>query len=857
MLRCLSQIMRSIWEPWSKMLGCALLLLWMPGGSLSCSHLTVNSSAVILGGNITASCTIWRNHCPVAKGSRIQIIWKLGNQQLQGSQKSFSNGVEVSNITIGPFKEPVTPLSCCIQEHDVPQIMNLTQIQAGYPPSQPQNLTCIFNITSKNLACQWDPGRDSLLPTHVALKGFRSSRECKALAPIADCIPKPGQQSCTFQRLELQLYQKMLFWVSVENALGNVTSERLCADPMDLAWLEPPTIQDIQLISEESDCLMVKWEAGKDSKFMEQGCDLRYQLEGSLEWSLVHNITTSSRQIRQIQQCGFLFGSLYHFQMRCRRQPLSYWSSWSPAKLFTTQEKAPSGSLDAWWKLREAEKGTEVQLLWKPMKPQEANGRILGYWAALSTGQHTGHSPSLCNTTERQCTFLMPPGAKRVYLTAYNSRGASQATEIFLLQKKGHPVLKIQASPHDEKSFRLWWDPPRTPVTGYIVEWHRVTSAAEDSNIEWQKLQNESIRETLIQENIEPFQRYNISVYPLYRDTVGVPQSIEAYTRQKAPTSSPKVYPLKIGVSTAEVWWSPLPVEDQNGFLTGYTLFWIDPNEEARSIAVNTSIDILTISGLRPSTMYSLHLMASTMVGSTNGTSVVITTKDMEYLDITIVYLVIGLLLAMIIGMVICFQKSKRMKMQFWPSVPDPANSSLGKWAPAVLQEETLQAPKPCELSPVIVSAFLVIEADEKKCLSCGKSEPGPATEDSPVALSDSGAREAKGAVPTGGSGPTSYMNNPEPVQYAKVLGGSYHLQQKASPTIYIRSSSRQPLLRSLSPSPKSYKNLWFHSDQPERATPSSFQEETVFLDGALLDFPLLQGLKIDGDEDLCNFRRL
>lgn len=31
-----------------------------------------------------------------------------------------------------------------------------------------------------------------------------------------------------------------------------------------------------------------------------------------------------------------------------------------------------------------------------------------------------------------------------------------------------------------------------------------------------------------------------------------------------------------------------------------------------------------------------------------------------EYLDITIVYLVIGLLLAMIIGMVICFQKSKR-----------------------------------------------------------------------------------------------------------------------------------------------------------------------------------------------------
>lgn len=28
-----------------------------------------------------------------------------------------------------------------------------------------------------------------------------------------------------------------------------------------------------------------------------------------------------------------------------------------------------------------------------------------------------------------------------------------------------------------------------------------------------------------------------------------------------------------------------------------------------------------------------------------------------------------------------------RVKQQFWPSVPDPANSSLGKWVPAELQQ--------------------------------------------------------------------------------------------------------------------------------------------------------------------------
>ncbi|KAM6427515.1 granulocyte colony-stimulating factor receptor [Liasis olivaceus] len=959
MLHCLSQIMASTWDPRAHLLRCTLFLLWLPrAGSLSCSHLAVDSPVVVLGGNVTASCTIWRNHCPITKDSKTQMIWKMGNKQLRGPQYSFSNGVEVSNITVGPFKEPVTSLSCCVLEHGIPQVMNFTQIQAGYPPSQPQNLTCIFNITSKTLACQWDPGQDSLLPTRVTLKGFRSSKECKLLASIPDCVPKPGQPSCTIQRSDLPLHQEMLFWVSVENALGTVTSDPLCADPVNLGacrqqgrsacplflqmglnpevsvrsrgsrntacsfrskhekqgclpgrlmkgfspsrstrffpaprWeegssfqatqhkrtahslLEPPAIQDIRSMPKETDCVLVAWVAAKGSDHMGQVCDLRYQVEGSPEWSLVHNITARHRQI---QQCGFLFGSRYHFQMRCRILPLSSWSDcsswsncsswsdwskwsdWSPAKLFTTHEKAPSGKLDAWWKLQESGKGTEVRLLWKPMRPDEANGRILGYWAALGTHQHNGESPlSLCNTTERQCTFLVPPGTQRIYLAAYNSRGASQPTEIFLLGKKGQPVLQIQALPHSEKSFQLWWDPPRTPATGYIIEWHRVTSAAGDYSIEWKKLRNGSTTQTLIQENIEPFQRYNISIYPLYGDGVGVPQSIEAYTRQKAPSSSPKVHPRNIGVSTAEVCWEPLPIEEQNGFITSYTLFWINPSEAARSVVVNASVDTLTISGLWPSRMYSLHIMASTKGGSTNGTSHMITTKAMDNLDITIVYLLIGLLLAMIIGMVICFQKSKRMKTQFWPSVPDPANSSLGKWAPAVLQEETLQAPKACELSPVIVSAILVIETDEKKCLSCGKSEPSPALEDSPAAPSDSYAREAKGALPTGGSMPTSYMNSPESVQYAKVLGGSYCSQQEPSPTFYIHSSSRQPLLRSLTPSPKPYKNLWFHSNQPEQATSSSFKEEAVFLDGALLDFPLLQGLKIDGDEDLCNFRRL
>lgn len=97
-------------------------------------------------------------------------------------------------------------------------------------------------------------------------------------------------------------------------------------------------------------------------------------------------------------------------------------------------------------------------------------------------------------------------------------------------------------------------------------------------------------------------------------------------------------------------------------------------------------------------------------------------------------------------------------------------------------------------------------------------------------------------------------MNSPEPIQYATVVGDSYR-SQEASSSLCMRSNSTQPLLSDLVPSPKPYENLCFHSDQGNRKY--SFQEDASFLDGVLFDFPLLQGLKICGDEDLTHLRKV
>lgn len=45
-----------------------------------------------------------------------------------------------------------------------------------------------------------------------------------------------------------------------------------------------------------------------------------------------------------MQHCGFLFGTQYRFQMRCRRSSArGYWSEWSPGRNYTTHEKGGCG----------------------------------------------------------------------------------------------------------------------------------------------------------------------------------------------------------------------------------------------------------------------------------------------------------------------------------------------------------------------------------------------------------------------------------------------------------------------------------------------------------------------------------
>ncbi|KAM6108595.1 granulocyte colony-stimulating factor receptor [Pterocles gutturalis] len=821
----------------------SLLLLLRPGGTLGCASVAVDSPVVTLGSAVTASCTIRSELCRGLEPGRVRISWMLDNEPVAGSQQRGAGGTEVSNLTLPQFNRTQAKLWCCVEWNGTKQRVGVAEIRAGYPPAKPFNLTCVLSLSDYGLTCQWERGADSHLPTSVALKCAGSRAPA-----VTGCTPEGGRSRCTVPRRLLQLYRQMEIWVSAANALGTAESECLRIDPMDVAQLDPPALQSIQSIPVQTDCVAVAWEVARSNAHMELQCELRYRARGDPAWALVTGIIGQAGTTRH---CGFLFGTRYLFQMRCRRSSArGYWSDWSLGMNYTTHEKAPTGKLDAWWSAQPGMAGgrLQVQLRWKAPRRQEANGRVLGYRVTLSPRRRGRDLPTVCNTTHTQCDFSAPVGTQRVYLSAYNAAGESAATEVVLLERRGLPLAGLRAVPGGEHSLWVHWEAPSAPAAAYVLEWERVSSEPSRCSACWQMERDGAATAALIRDGIEPFQRYNISVFALYKDTVGLPVHTAAYSKQKAPSYAPKLHLRSISKSDAELCWDPVPVEMQNGFITSYTIFWANSTAEVSSATVSPSLSSFVIRELKPSTLYKVHIMASTAAGSTNGTSLTLVTMVLDDIEIQFLFLTLGLIFVLLILLLICFQKNGRVKQQFWPSVPDPANSSLGKWVPAELQQEPLQVPGTREPGLATISTVTVLEkATGKQPLGWGK-EPAAETAGTFAALAQPYVRQegpgGRGGAPAepsqrpGGSGDT--------VQYARVVGDGYKGQQQVPPRLYLRSSSTQPLLCDPSPSPKPYENLWFHAAAPHACPGDGGCPEEL-----PATFPLLQGLRIGGAEEL------
>ncbi|KFO60254.1 Granulocyte colony-stimulating factor receptor [Corvus brachyrhynchos] len=536
----------------------SLLLLLHLGGTLGCASVAVGSPIVPLGSAVTASCTIQRELCRGLEQGKVRIIWMLDNKLVAGSQRQGPGGTEVSNLTLPRFNHTQARLWCCVEWNGTKQRIGMAEIRAGYPPAKPLNLSCVLNLSDYGLTCRWEQGTDSHLPTSIVLKCAGSRAQV-----VTGCTPQGGHSHCTVPRRLLQLYRQMEIWVSATNALGTAESEHLCIDPMDVAKLDPPTLQSIQSIPFQTDCIALAWDVARGTEHMELQCELRYRAPEDPAWVLVSAAGAVGP------------GS--------SRDPPS-----APSK---------PGHCSACWQMDGDGAATTALIQGKRGLPGDPDPLV-----------------------------ICPRGLAPILTKPGPSPGPSPP-----------PTLPPSSG--------------STPRVGGLVPWGTGRGSRGGSPNSQPPLLS-------VVDGIEPFQLYNISLYPLYEDTVGVPIHTTAYSLQKAPSYAPKLHLRRISKSEAELCWEPLPVDMQNGFITSYTIFWANSIADVASATVNPSLSSFVIRGLRPSTLYKVHIMASTWQCPLQFP--VTLSHFPDDTEIQFLFLTLGLIFVLFMVLLICFQKNER-----------------------------------------------------------------------------------------------------------------------------------------------------------------------------------------------------
>ncbi|KAF4021979.1 hypothetical protein G4228_013243, partial [Cervus hanglu yarkandensis] len=772
---------------WS-LVGAALIILLLPRSLEQCGHILLSAPIVRLGDQVMASCIINQNCSHLVTEWR--IVWKLEPElHPRQRQQHLPNGTLQSTITLPHLNLSRVLLSCCLHWGNSLQILDQAELQAGYPPIAPHNLSCIMNLTINSLICQWEPGPDTHLSTSFTLKSFKSQDQCQTQKDsIPDCVPEDGQRHCSIPRRHLQLYQDMSIWVQARNALGTSISPKLCLAPMDVVKLEPPTLWALEpspgVAPPQPGCLRLRWETWKPSLYIEQKCELRHQPRlGEARWDLVSALPARTPEY---ELCGLLPSTAYTLQMRCTRWPLpGHWSEWSPSLELITAQRAPIVRLDTWWRQRQLDPQTvAVQLFWKPIALEEDSGQIQGYLVSRRPSDQAGAEPTLCDTTELNCTFQLPPEAREVLLQAYNTAGSSHPTPVVFLESR---------------------------------------------------------------ENIRPFQLYEITVTPLYQDTKGPSQHVYAYSQEMAPSHGPELHLRHIGKTWAQLEWVPEAPELGKSPFTHYTIFWTNTQDQSFSTVLNASTHSFVLRGLEPSSLYQVHLMAASQAGATNSTILTLMTLALEESELHIILGLFGLLVLLIClcgAAQFCCRPSR--KYSLWPSVPDPAHSSLGSWVPTIAAEDIFQLPSLRDPGMPPITKITVLEEEEKKP-GPWESNDGSGT-GSLSTLVQAYVLQGDPRVPS--TQPQPQSGSSDQVLYVQVLGSP----TGPGPGHYLRCDSTQPLLEGLTPSPKSYENLWFQTSPlgtPEPLVPHP-EDDSIF--EPLLDFPLLQGLRVSGAEGLGGF---
>ncbi|XP_075062697.1 interleukin-27 receptor subunit alpha isoform X2 [Mixophyes fleayi] len=461
----------------------------------------------------------------------------------------------------------------------------ILMISVGYSKGSVElcSFCCIIEAKREDLHCMWSSHNVS--QHTAALRSLTRSQD-----PPRRIILQPGQNWLVIPRENLTHFHKYQLRVS-----GGGRDEALSftySHDGENVFISPPTLNSS--ILEDGKTVDLTWEYPYDHSDYWL-VELRYRILGDSSWTVVNSdiLEPTAYELADLEP-----DAKYEFQIRCLPDENlnNQGSLWSESHVITTPEDVPTGNLDIW---RSLEKWPLLLIMWKPLNPRSARGKILSYHVVFN-GNNTTEVPC--------CSTILPAQTTHVCVGAKNSKGLGNYTCVTTLCSDTS-VFGGKAWGDEAGRINVWWEEPLDSrlSLSYVVEWN------EDGNKQINWTRSQAANKTLILPGeFTPGVVYHVSVFAINVSNCVAQFSTETYSLDEVPSAGPNFTIDVLTATEAFISWDEIPVQHRRGNLKHYTIYANSAESSQQYTVYSTN---KTLSGLSSGIVYTVWMTATTTAG--------------------------------------------------------------------------------------------------------------------------------------------------------------------------------------------------------------------------------------------------
>jgi receptor-type tyrosine-protein phosphatase Q len=272
---------------------------------------------------------------------------------------------------------------------------------------------------------------------------------------------------------------------------------------------------------------------------------------------------------------------------------------------------------------------TTLVLTWQPPSFSQRNGIIVNYiiyQRELETGA-TSHYNSATNSI---IVHPLHPFYSYVYAIRAVTVGAGPYTTEQTVKMPedapSSPPMNKSVSVVDSRTINVSWAAPPFSSQNGIIRYYTISLVEVDTNI---VTTHSSSGLQYVISNLHPYYFYNVTVRAVTIAAGPTTEGIVVQLPQDAPSGSPQSFAATINSPySADLSWSPPPLADQNGIITGYIIN-VTILETNYNFFLFSNTTSLLVDSLRPFRNYVCVIAAITNVGmGPYSTTVTVTTPQ-------------------------------------------------------------------------------------------------------------------------------------------------------------------------------------------------------------------------------------